>query len=394
MSDVFHLWTKKRIPSVYYGPGLLSRCHVADEWIDTKDIVQAAQIYTLVAHSAVASEADPQTLLAAVDPERVVALAQELVRIPSENPPGDEHAIQDRIGELLESYGYEVRRIDSPTGRPNLIAERGDETSGPTLLFNGHVDVVPPGPDWSRPPYCGDIVDGRLWGRGAADMKGGVAAILEVAAVFAEVAPSMKGRLIWTIVSDEEAGGEHGTGLLCDGDHIAADMAIVAEPSEFRMSVSENTLMWMRFETRGRQEHTINRSQAINAVEAMVPLAAELMTFRDEISSLRHPALGSPILTINTFHGGLKTNIVPDRCVMEVDLRYPAGLGMDIDSVRERMDATLERLRLDDSTLDIRYEIHGKPGFEQPEDTPIVRHIMKAHETVVGSPPEWWRRGT
>lgn len=394
MSDVFHLWTKKRIPSVYYGPGLLSRCHVADEWIDTDDIVQAARIYVNVARSAVAPEANLSTLLAAVEPERAIRLAQELVRFPSENPPGSEHAVQRHVAAWLEALGYDVRRIDSPTGRPNLIAERGRGTEGPTLLFNGHVDVVPPGSDWSRPPFSGDIVDGRLWGRGAADMKGGVAAILEVAAVFAEVAPAMAGRLLWTIVSDEEAGGEHGTGLLCDEGHIDADMAIVAEPSEFRLSVSENTLMWLRFETRGRQEHTINRAQAVNAVEAMVPVAAELLAFRNEISSLRHPTLGAPILTINTFNGGLKANIVPDRCVMEVDLRYPAGLGMDIDSVQKRIDGMLNRLRDADPTLDVRYDVHGKPGFEQPEDTPIVRHIREAHEAVVGAPPEWWRRGS
>lgn len=394
MSDVFHLWTKKRIPSVYYGPGLLSRCHVADEWIDTEDIVQAAKIYTLVAHSVAALGTDHQTLLAAVNPQRVIALTQDLVRIPSENPPGDEHAIQEFIKQLLESYGYRVKRIDSPSGRPNLVLEWGEGNEGPSLLFNGHVDVVPPGPDWSQPPYCGDIIDGRLLGRGAADMKGGVAAIIEVAAVFAEVNPAMTGRLVWTIVSDEEAGGEHGTGFLCDGDHFDADMAIVAEPSEFRLSVSENTLMWLRFETRGRQEHTINRPQAVNAVEAMIPVASEMIALRDEVSSLRHPQLGSPILTINTFNGGLKTNIVPDRCVMEVDFRYPAGLGLDLESVGKRIDETLERLKVADPTLDIRYDVHGKPGFEQPEDMEIVRHIWKAHEAVVGSPPEWWRRGS
>lgn len=394
MSDVFHLWTKKRIPSVYYGPGLLSQCHVANEWIATDDIVRAARIYALVARNAVAPGLDDQTVLSAIDDDRVVALAQELVRIPSENPPGGEEPAQNYIATWLARFGYDARRVDSPDGRPNLLFERGNAANGPTLLFNGHVDVVPSGPDWSRDPFSGDIENGRLHGRGAADMKGGVAAILEVAAVFAQLDPDLAGRLAWTVVADEEAGGEHGTGFLCDAGHIDADMAVVAEPSEFRLSVSENTLMWMRFETRGRQEHTINRAQAVNAVEAMMPVADGLLRFRDEIAGLKHAKLGSPILTINTLHGGLKSNIVPDRCTMEVDLRYPAGLGLDIDSVRARIDAMLGRLRADDPTLDVRYAVHGKPGFEQPEDTDVVRHIRAAHESVVGAPPEWWRRGS
>ncbi len=393
MSDVFHLWTKRSIPSVYYGPGLLSRCHVPNEWIEVADITAAARVYALVARSVVAPELDPDAVLAAVDDERVVGLAQELVRIPSENPPGDEEVIQQRVAAFLEEHGYDVRRIDSPDGRPNLLTERGDADAGPTLLFNGHVDVVPPGPDWNRPPFSGDIDEGRLHGRGAADMKGGVAAILEVAAVFAKLAPEQSGRLLWTIVADEEAGGEHGTGFLCDAGHLQADMAIVAEPSEFRLSVSENTLMWMKFEARGRQEHTINRSQAVNAVESLVRVADGMLNLRDEVADLTHPKLGSPILTVNTFHGGVKSNVVPDRATMEVDFRYPAGIGLDIDGVRERIDGMLRDLKANDPTFDVRYDVHGKPGFAQPEDTEIVRRIFEAHEQVFGVPPEWWRRG-
>lgn len=394
MSDVFHLWTKKGIPSVYYGPGLLSRCHVVDEWIDVADILQAARIYALVARSVVAPQVSIEDVLAAVDADRVIGLAQELVRIPSENPPGDELAVQQFITKWLLQFGYNCERIDSPTGRPNLIFDRGMMESGETLLFNGHVDVVPAGSGWSHPPYCGEIIDGRLWGRGAADMKGGVAAILEVAAVFAELDPDMNGRLLWTIVADEEAGGEHGTGLLCDGGYFEADMAIVAEPSEFRLSVSENSLMWMRFETRGKQEHSINRTQAINAVEHMLPIATQLLEFHDEISSLSHPKLGAPILTINTFHGGLKTNIVPDRCIMEVDLRFPSGIGLDIASVEARIEALLNALRASDPTLNVSFDFHGKEGFEQPEDSAIIRHIQAAHHEVVGAPVAWWRRGS
>jgi succinyl-diaminopimelate desuccinylase len=394
MSDVFHLWTKLRIPSVYYGPGLLSRCHVVDEWIEITDIVRAARIYALVAREAVAPHLSVESVLEAVDEARVVDLARALVRYKSENPPGDEHAITAFLKARLEGLGLTVQQIDSPSGRPNLIAEHRGTQDGPTLLFNGHTDVVPAGPGWSFEPYGGDVSDGKLLGRGAADMKGGLAATIEVAHVFEKLAPEMTGRLLWSVVSDEEAGGTHGTGFLCEQGHLKADMAIVAEPSEFRLSVSENSLLWLHFETRGKQEHTINRHQAVNAVEGMLRVADEMLSLRDEVAGLHHPNLGTPILTINQFQGGLKTNIVPDFCTMDVDFRFPAGLGLDIASAKDRIDARLQRLRDSDATLGIRYVADGKDGFEQPEDTAIVGLIQRAHQTVVGSPAAWWRRGS
>lgn len=393
MSDVFHLWTKRCIPSVYYGPGLLSRCHVVDEWIDVDDIVQAARIFALVAREAVAPHLDEDAVLAAVQPTRVVTLAQELVRYRSENPPGHEREITDFIHDRLVQLPLTVARHDSPTGRPNLVATLGSG-AGPRLLFNGHTDVVPAGTDWSFDAYGGEIRDGRLHGRGAADMKGGLAATLEVAHVFADLGVTPTGTLLWSVVADEEAGGEHGTGFLCDQGLLDADYALVAEPSEFRLSVSENALLWLRFETRGVQEHTINRAQAVNAVEAMITVAQALMAIRDDLAHLHHPNLGHPILTINTFNGGLKTNIVPDRCTMDVDFRFPAGLGLDVAAARARIDEALDALRAADPTLDVHYEAHGKDGFEQPEDSVIVHMIQRAHERVLGTPATWWRRGS
>ena len=393
MSDVFHLWTKLRIPSVYYGPGLLSRCHVVDEWIDVDDIIRAAKVFALVAREAVAPHIDEDAVLSAVNPERVVDLARTLVRFRSENPPGNELEITTFIQDRLTRLPLEVARHDSPAGRVNLVATLGTG-AGPRLLFNGHTDVVPAGDDWSFDPYGGEIRDGRLHGRGAADMKGGLAATLEVAHVFADLGVTPTGTLLWSVVSDEEAGGEHGTGFLCDQGVIDADYALVAEPSEFRLSVSENALLWLRFQTTGVQEHTINRAKAVNAVEGMLAVAQAMLLIRDEVAHLHHPNLGHPILTINTFNGGLKTNIVPDRCTMDVDFRFPAGLGLDVTSAKARIDTALDALRAADPSLNVRYEAHGKDGFEQPEDSAIVGLIRRAHERVLGVPAEWWRRGS
>jgi acetylornithine deacetylase/succinyl-diaminopimelate desuccinylase-like protein len=393
MSDVFHLWTMLRIPSIYYGPGLLSRCHVVDEWIDVDDIVAAARVYALTARNAVAPSLPSATVLDAIDADRVLRLAADLVRFPSVNPPGEEHEISEFIAGYLASRGIPVRRADSPTGRPNLIAELGAPGARPVLLFNGHSDVVPPGDGWSFDPFGGVVRDGRLHGRGAADMKAGLAAILEVATVFADRAAVLEGRLVWTIVSDEEAGGDHGTGFLCRTRAFQADMAIVAEPSEFRLSMAEGSMIWFSFVARGRSEHTINRVRAVNAVESMMLVANELLSIRDEVADRVHPTLGRPILSINHIDGGVKTNIVPDHCSMEVDFRFPPDVGLDIDPVLRDIEGRLTDLRSRHDGFDVTFTAQTKRGFSQPTDVAIVRHLLGAHQEVFGVPATWWRRG-
>ena len=143
------------------------------------------------------------------------------MRLPSENPPGDEARVIAFIAAWLRERGIAVREIEGAPGRPNLVAELRGSGPGPTLLFNGHVDVVPAGSGWTVPPYGAEIRDGALYGRGACDMKGGLAAVLAVAEVFATTRTPFAGTLLLAIVCDEETGGDRGTGALLDGGHIA-----------------------------------------------------------------------------------------------------------------------------------------------------------------------------
>ena len=152
MSDVFHLW-RKRIPSVYFGPGTLGQCHVIDERIALADIVTAAEMYTLIAAEALGvPKGQRDALTASIDAQAVASLAAEMVRIPSENPPGNEQDMISFVASWLEQRQVEVRSFEGAPGRPNLVATLQGTPEGPTLLFNGHVDVVPAGEGWSVPP--------------------------------------------------------------------------------------------------------------------------------------------------------------------------------------------------------------------------------------------------
>ena len=333
-------------------------------------------------------------LIEQIDGAAVIALAQELVRIPSENPPGEEAAVTKRVEAYLLDLDIPVQIIEAAPGRPNLLAEISGTSSGPRVLFNGHTDVVPAGPGWDRPPYSGDIEDGKLYGRGACDMKGGLAAILSVAKLFREHDIQLNGALQFAIVADEEAGGRFGTGYLVENGHIQADMAIVAEPSDFKLSVSEGGVLWMELSTRGTLTHTINAKSAINAVQKMAHVIVRLEQEAKALGDVEHEKHGSPVLTVNVVNGGLKTNLIPDECTALVDFRFPPGIDMTIPEARERIEAILDELRARDPDLEVSVVFNEiAHPFEQEEDTAIVHALRSAAGQILGREPEWWREG-
>jgi acetylornithine deacetylase/succinyl-diaminopimelate desuccinylase family protein len=337
---------------------------------------------------------DKNDLLSMIDRDALIQFAQELVRIPSENPPGDERRVAERIQDRLEAAGLKTQVYEAETGRPNIVASLEGDDDGPTLLFNGHTDVVPAGPDWDVDPYGGIIADGKLFGRGSCDMKGGLAAIVSVAEVFRKSGIVPRGTLLYSIVVDEETGGKKGTGYLVENGHIKADMAVVAEPSDFRMSVSEGGVLWFELTTHGTRTHTINRRGAVNAVEKMARVITALEGLRDELGKIEHEDYGSPILSINAVHGGLKTNIVPDECTANVDFRFPPGIGITPDDAINKIENLLESLKRNDRELkiDSAFNVIAHP-FEQSEDIEIVSLVKAATREVLGHEAEWWRRG-
>jgi acetylornithine deacetylase/succinyl-diaminopimelate desuccinylase family protein len=329
-----------------------------------------------------------------LDRDAIIGFAQELVRIPSENPPGHEKAVALKILEKLNNLGLTTRIIEAEKGRPNIVATLEGDQDHPALLFNGHTDVVPAGPDWDMDPFSGTIKDHKLYGRGSCDMKGGLAAMLAVAEAFVRTGIKPLGKLTFAVVVDEETGGNKGTGYLVENHEIQADMAIVAEPSDFRMSISEGGVLWSELCVRGKRAHTINRRDAVNAVEKMAGVITALTKLSDELSRFQHESYGSPILSVNMVNGGIKVNIVPDDCRASLDFRFPPGIGMDIDQAISKIEDLLEEMKQRDQTLqvEIQHKIVAQP-FEQSEDIEIVRRLKESYKQVTGQMPEWWRRG-
>ena len=237
--------------------------------------------------------------------ETVLERLIELVSIPSVS--GNEAALADRIAEMCADSGAAAGVERS--GR-NVWARRGQ--GSPCLLFNSHLDTVPPGAGWSADPWSPTVVAGRLVGLGASDAKASVASMLE-AFLTAPMPPV--GSVIFSATCDEETGGE---GLEKLAPRLDFDAAVIGEPNGFTPAVSQKGLLKVRLVARGRAGHAARPRLADNAI---VRAAEDILAIEALDFSARDPHLGGPTATPTVVRGGERSNVVPDTCEVTVDAR-------------------------------------------------------------------------
>ena len=332
--------------------------------------------------------------MAAVDEFRdeLAELLQALIRIPTLNPPGE--AYEDFVSEFrarLDGYGYttEVHAVPeadlpelAPFGqglpRPNLIGtlNRGD---GPVVHLNGHYDVVPVGNDWTRDPFGGELADGWIYGRGAADMKSGLAA--QVIAVEALRRTEWAGTVVQSAVPDEETVGVRnaGMGWLVEQGLVKADALIITEPfGPDGVGIGHKGAIWGEITLHGKQAHGSSPRLGINAVEAMARYLYAIDRHVRPLLEARVTAYGvtpdepHATLSFDTIRGGAATNIVPDRCTVTFNRRLVPG--EDLDEARDELLAPLKALGLP-------YDYH-ETYSTQPvlvgEEEPVVQAACRA----------------
>lgn len=254
-----------------------------------------------------------------------VDLARTLVRIDSRNPtlvPGGpgETAVAQALAGTLESWGFRVEMYDAAPGRPNVVARAG-HGRGRSLMLNGHVDVV--GVDgMSHAPFAAEERAGRLYGRGAADMKGGIASMCAAAARAA--ARGIDGEVIVAAVVDEEHTSLGTRELLRRG--VRADAAIVAEPTNLAIMPAHKGFAWLEVDVKGRAAHG---SRYDIGVDAILEAGAVLMELhhadRDLLPAHTHPLLGRASLHASAIEGGEGWSTYPDRCLIRVERRTLPG---------------------------------------------------------------------
>jgi acetylornithine deacetylase/succinyl-diaminopimelate desuccinylase family protein len=320
-----------------------------------------------------------------IDDVGITAFLTELVRTPSVNPPGNEGPVAAIMAAKLGTLGFETTTVEAAPGRPSIIGRLAGSGDGPTLLFNGHMDVQPPGHQWTREPFAATIEGRRLYGQGAMDMKAGLTAIVFAVDSLQRADLRLDGDVLVTAVADEVCGGHLGTGYLVAEGLIQADMAVICEPTGDTVRVAHRGALWLEIEVTGTSTHGGRPWLGVNAVSK----AARIITaIEDElVPSLQdrtHPLLPAPTINIGALEGGTKINLVADRAVIQVDRRLVPGENEDA-AQAEIADLCAMLCAADDEDWSVKVKrlMHVTPGEISPEEQ-IVKACQTAHHTITG----------
>ena len=348
----------------------------------------------------------------------MVALTQELIRIPTLNPPGDNYLeICEYLAKRLKNSGFSVEfvRAEGAIGdsdrypRWNVVARIEGAHPGECIHFNSHTDVVEVGSGWTFDPFGGELDDGKIYGRGACDMKGGLAASIIAAEAFLEVCPEFSGAIEISGTADEESGGFGGVAYLAEKGYFSPDRVqhvIIPEPlNKDRVCLGHRGVWWGEIETFGEIAHGSMPFLGDCAVRHMGAVI-------EEMENTLYPALAQkrtdmPVvpegakqstMNINSIHGGadelpadytgLPSACVPDSCRMIVDRRFL--LEEDIEDVKQEIGAVLESVKAKrpNFSYDLR-EVHSVIPTMTDRDAPVVTAVSGAIKSVLGVEPQY-----
>ncbi|MGH7918660.1 MAG: M20 family metallopeptidase [Candidatus Dormibacteraceae bacterium] len=319
-----------------------------------------------------------------IDDQALLDFTRRLLRVRSVHEPetgGSEQAVAAIVVEQMRAFGWEPLVEEAAAGRPNVIATLDGGRPGPTLLFEGHVDVVTEGDRdaWSHDPYGAEVVDGKLYARGAADMKGGVAAMLFAADLLAR--EGFAGRIVVGALVDEE-GMMLGVRDFCRRGHAAGlDAALICEPEGYEVCVAQKGALRLRAEVPGRMAHG---AMPQHGKDPIPPLADWVRAVGDTQAAVQrergeHRHLGWDYLTPTWLEAGseVQFNVIPGLASAGIDVRTTPGL--DHGALVER----LRRALPPGATLHV---IDDRPATETPDDHPLARAALAAHQEVLGRP--------
>jgi len=319
---------------------------------------------------------------------RMTKLAADLVRIPSVT--GNEKAVADFLVDEYKAMGLEVKVLAENVNRPNVIARLKGTVGKPTLIFNGHIDTVPVGDEklWSVEPLGGVVKDGRLYGRGSCDMKGGIAGMTEAVRAIQDFHTKPKGDIVLECVVDEERGGYLGTKYVTERG-VVGDFCINGDGGELKVGICSKGDYGVEIVTHGKAAHASRPELGINAVHQMIRLANEIRRIprRNEWSKRRHKLVGPPLINISVLEGGVQRNMVPDYCRMVVDRRtVPTYETMD-DARKEIANVIEEEKRRDPKLkVDVK-EIIDVDAYEISYNEPVAQALLTAGKKVLGRKP-------
>lgn len=352
--------------------------------------------------------------------EEAVRLFQDIVRIPSFNPPGNEKKVADYCADYMRRLGMEVDQIEPfPLRVSNRGRLRGTEGK-PTLLFNSHLDTIHPGDErnWIHPPFSGEIHDGHVWGIGANNMKCGVAAALFTVKALQACGVKLRGDILLTETADELQFGFKGIKVMVDQGMIQADFGVYTEsdrlihveethspamtgkldddssvkrerqlrPIETHMvAIGHRGIVIFDVTVYGLGSHVSRPEKGINAIYKGLKLVDRLRRMKFTNWKPHHIVPGAPILAVNRFNAGHSNTICPDKAVIRCDCRTIPG--QTTQHVLADVQRLIDELKAEDPNFeaDISVYLEGESSWHEP-DEPIVKEIQRAYQEVMGKP--------
>lgn len=321
--------------------------------------------------------AEPVTDRSESVPGTVTELARALIATPSVNPTleaggAGESAAAALTADWLRAWGFDTDLVEAAPGRPSVLA-RLQRGTGRSLILSGHLDTV--GVEGMRiAPFDPVLRDGRVWGRGSADMKGGVAAALAAARDLA--AGPFQGTLVVALTADEEAAALGCRRLIDDG--LRADAAIVCEPTGLAIMPAHKGFVWLRVEFRGQAAHGSRPDRGVDAIRHAGLFLARLEKLEAALSRReKHPLLGVGSIHAGTIRGGTAPSVYPGSCELVLERRtLPRE---SVASVRSEVEYLLAQLRSDQPALDADLQVQlERSGSEVPRDHELVRGLEQA----------------
>ena len=313
-----------------------------------------------------------------IEPEELTELLRLLVSTPSVT--GEEQAVAEAAAGWLRDRGVDARIVEAAPGRPNVIASIGSGPRG--LVLNGHYDVVPVGDGWTRDPWGAEIVDGRLYGRGSADMKAGLTCAMAAFVACARAVPDPKARLLLTLVIDEEDAGRGTRAAIADG--LDCDWAVVCEPTELRVVRAARGNCYLDVSVAGVSAHAGNPDRGVNAIHAAAQVVERVVALDRELQGRTHPLLIPPRTGVGMIEGGLLVSAVAPDCTIRIDRRTLPG--EDGPSALADMERVLAAAPIEPRDAVVTVEMTMEmPPFETPADHPLLVALAAAAQEA-GAP--------
>jgi succinyl-diaminopimelate desuccinylase len=329
---------------------------------------------------------DLDAVSGSIDRSKTIEICRQLIRTRSINPPGSERQIAEYAAGVLAEIGLEVEIIVHDEDRASVLARLTGYGETPGLLYSAHLDTVPAGEQaWSHDPFEARLVDGKIWGRGASDMKAGMAAMIGAAEAIVRTDTPLRGDLILALSAGEEV-DSLGAAVLAERlKDEPLQLLVISEPSSNEIYIAEKGALWLELTTHGKTAHGAAPHMGRNAITMMLRLLQEFE--RLAVPFTAHPLLGEFTCSINTIHGGVKTNVVPDRCISTLDMRTVPGQGHGM--IVQQAAGVIERLSrsVPGFRADFRVTNNRAPVLSSP-DEPAVARFLSVVKHVTGHTPQ------